>query len=162
MPDGIVPSVNPPPPPMVIVRLTGPVTLCCGLELSVTFTVRFVVPAIGGVPLMVQLLCVNPVGRVPAVIVQVYGAVPPVIPNDPLYGTATEPVGRVGARVSPPPPPPGVIARLTGPLVLSFGFELSVTLTTRFEVPAAVGVPLTVQLLCVSPAGSVPAVMVQV
>ena len=69
---------------MVIVRLTGPVTLCCGLELSVTFTVRFVVPATGGVPLMVQLLCVNPVGRVPAIIVQVYGEVPPAIPNSPL------------------------------------------------------------------------------
>ena len=74
------------PPPMLIVRVTGPVTVCCGLELSVTFTVKVVVPAIGGVPLMVQLFCVNPAGNTgdACVIVQVYGAVPPVILNDPL------------------------------------------------------------------------------
>ena len=56
---------------------TGPVTVPCGLPESVPFTVMVVVPAVVGVPVMVQFVMDNPTGRVPAVIVQVYGAVPP-------------------------------------------------------------------------------------
>jgi len=53
---------------------------------------------------------------------------------------------------------------LIGPLVLSCGFELSVTFTLTLEIPAVVGVPLTVQPagVSVNPAGRVPVVMVQV
>jgi len=145
-----------------MVSVTGPLVLCCGFELSVTPTVRFAVPGVVGVPLSVQPFSVNPAGSVPPVIVQLYGVVPPVIPNVPVYGVPAVPFGRVPDSVNGPPPPPVVMVMLTGPLVLSCGFELSVTPTVRFDVPAAVGVPLTVQLLCVSPAGSVPAVIVQV
>jgi hypothetical protein len=76
-------SVNgPPPPPTVMVRLIGPVVLCCGLEASVTFTVMFEVPAAVGVPLTVHPTDVNvrPAGRTPDVIVQAYGVIPPVMP----------------------------------------------------------------------------------
>ena len=78
----VIVSVNGPPPPVVIVRASGPLVLPCGLELSVTLTDMFDVPAVVGVPATVQPtgVSVNPAGNDPAVIVQVYGAVPPVIP----------------------------------------------------------------------------------
>ena len=154
----------------LMVSVTEPLALCCGFELSVTLTVRFEIPGVVGVPVSVQLFgagaCVNPAGSVPPVIVHVYGVVPPVITNEPVYRVPTVPFGRVPDSVNSPPPPPPVIVRLTGPTVLCCGLELSVTLTVRFEVPAAVGVPLIVQPFeagtCVNPAGNVPAVIVQV
>jgi len=152
--------------PELMVRVTGPLVLSAGFELSVTLTVRFAVPGVVGVPVSVQLLgaSVNPAGIVPPVTVQVYGAVPPVTPKVPLYGVPVVPLGRVGASVNGPPPPPFVMVMLIGPLVLSCGFELSVTFTLTLEIPAVVGVPLTVQPagVSVNPAGRVPVVMVQV
>ena len=75
MPFGGGVIVSDPPPGVVlrIVRLIGPVVVCCGLEVSVTFTVMFEVPAAVGVPLTVQPagVRVNPAGRTPDVIVQV-------------------------------------------------------------------------------------------
>jgi hypothetical protein len=70
------------PVPTVMVRLIGPVVLCCGLEASVTFTVMFDVPAVVGVPLTVHPagVSVRPAGKTPDVIVQAYGVVPPLIP----------------------------------------------------------------------------------
>jgi len=147
-----------------MLRLTGPSTLSCGLELSVTCTVMFDIPAVVGVPLTVQPTGINvsPAGSVPPVIEHVYGFVPPVTPMDSLYGTPTVPFGRlVSVKLNGPG---GLIVRLSGPLVLSCGLELSTTLTVRFEIPAAVGVPLIVQPFPVKvrPAGSVPPVMLQV
>ena len=152
--------------PALMVRDTGPLVLSAGFELSVTLTVRLVVPATVGVPLTVQLFgaSVRPAGRVvPPVMVQVYGPVPPVTPKGWLYGVPVEPFGRVGANVNPPPPP-FVMVMLRGPLVVSCGFEESVTFTLKLEMPAVVGVPLTVQPagVSVNPAGSDPVVMVQV
>jgi len=46
----------------------------------------FEIPATVGVPLIVQSFCVNPAGSVPAVIVQVNGAVPPVVRIVAKYG----------------------------------------------------------------------------
>ena len=71
--------------------------------------------------------------------------------------------GSVPDSVNSPPPPP-VMVMLTGPPVVCCGFELSLTLTVRLEVPAVVGIPLTVQLFgaSVSPAGSAPVVILQV
>ena len=66
-------------PGAVIVTLSEPLTLCCGFEASVTCSVMVKVPAVVGVPLIVQLFCVNPAGNVPAVVVQANGAVPPVV-----------------------------------------------------------------------------------
>jgi len=63
-------SVNGPPPPVVIVRASGPLVLPCGLELSVTLTVMFDVPAVVGVPATVHPtgVSVNPAGNDPVVI----------------------------------------------------------------------------------------------
>ena len=147
-----------------MVSVTGPFAVCCGFELSVTLTVRFAVPAAVGVPLTVQPFApsVNPAGSVPPVIVQLYGAVPPLAPIVPVYGVPTVPSGRfVVVSINPPE---GLIVRLTGPLALCCGFEESVALTVKFAIPAAVGVPLTVQPFApsVNPAGSVPPVIAQV
>jgi hypothetical protein len=53
----------------LIVRLTGPVVVSCGLPESTAFTVRFTVPATVGVPLTRQPASDRPAGSVPAVIV---------------------------------------------------------------------------------------------
>ena len=57
----------------------------------------------------------------------------------------------------------GLMVRLTGPDVVCGVVLESVAFTVRATVPAVVGVPLTMQpaLVSVRPAGSVPAVMVQ-
>ena len=78
MPFGRLANVRVRSPGFVIVMLSGPVVLCCGFDESVTFAVRLEVPATVGVPLTVQLFCVNPAGSAP-VSVQVNGAVPPVV-----------------------------------------------------------------------------------
>lgn len=49
------------------------------LTLSLTWTVKLLVPAVVGVPVITPaVLMVSPAGRVPAVLDQVYGVVPPV------------------------------------------------------------------------------------
>lgn len=48
-----------------------------------------------------------------------------------------------------------------GPLVVCTGLPESVTFTIRVDVPAVVGVPLTVQPVMLNPAGNVPDVTVQ-
>jgi hypothetical protein len=50
---------------------------------------------------------------------------------------------------------------VSGPVVVCTGLPESFTFTVTVELPAVVGVPLTVQPLRLSPAGKVPAVMVQ-
>jgi hypothetical protein len=53
-------------------------TDCCGLELSVTRTVKVDVPAAVGVPEMTPRFKIRPAGRLPATMLQVKGVVPPV------------------------------------------------------------------------------------
>jgi hypothetical protein len=74
-----------------------------------------------------------------------------------LYGTPAVPFGSVPVRVSVA----GAITRVSLSLALCAGKPESVTLTVTVELPAVVGVPLTVQPMRVSPAGRVP-VMEQV
>ena len=158
---GVVTVRVPLPPLGRMVRPNGPLTCCAGIELSVTLTVRFDIPAAAGVPLTVQLSAVrlNPAGNNPESIAHVYGVTPPVTPITSLYGVPTTPFGNTGVvSVNEP----GVTTvTLNGPLTLCCGVELSVTCTVRAAVPAATGVPLTVHVLPVSvrPAGSVPLVM---
>jgi hypothetical protein len=60
--------------------------------LSVTFIVIDAVPAVVGVPEMTPLvLRVNPAGKVPETIVQVYGAVPPLAVSVWEYAAPTVP-----------------------------------------------------------------------
>ena len=56
----------------MITRVTVPVLLCCGVELSVTVIVSVTVSGVRGRPLMVQLFgaSVRPAGSVPAVMTQ--------------------------------------------------------------------------------------------
>jgi hypothetical protein len=145
----------------LIVRLTGPVVVSCGLLESVALTVSFTVPATVGVPLTRQPddVSVRPAGSVPFVIMQEYGDVPPVTPIVWLYGTFTVPFGSVDTVSINDA---GSIVRLTGPTVISCGLLESVAFTVKFTVPATVGVPLTRHpaAVSVSPAGSVPVVIV--
>jgi uncharacterized protein YqfA (UPF0365 family) len=62
---------------VITTRLAADVST--GLELSVTCTVRLLVPASVGVPLItpVEASRLRPVGRLPSVTDQWYGAVPP-------------------------------------------------------------------------------------
>ena len=80
MPFGRLDSVSVRPPLGLMVRLSGPLVLPCGFELSVTLSVMLEVPATVGVPLTMQLFSERPAGRTPDVIVHVYGCVPPVMP----------------------------------------------------------------------------------
>jgi hypothetical protein len=56
----------------------------------------------------------------------------------------------------------GITVRLTGPVIVLIGLLESVAVTIRFDVPAAVGVPVIRQAEPgVSPAGSVPLTITQ-
>ena len=112
-------------------------------------------------PVIVQLFAVSvrPAGNTPAMIVQEYGAVPPVTPIVPVYGTPIVAPGNVADTCSVLF---GVIVMLNGPLTLCFGLELSVTPIVRVELSAVVGVPLTVQPVTVKPAGNTPPTTLQV
>ena len=70
------------------------VVLCAGEPLSLTFTVNEKVPAVVGVPLICPpLLNVNPAGKAPELIAQLYGVVPPVAPKLAVYGAVKVPGG---------------------------------------------------------------------
>ena len=143
------------------VNVTGPDPVFCTVLESVAPTVNWLVSRVVGVPVIAQLFAVSvsPVGNTPAVIVQAYGAVPPVTPIVPVYGTPIVAPGSVAATCSVVF---GVIVRLNGPLTLCFGLELSVTPIVKVDVSAVVGVPLTVQPVNVKPAGNTPARTLQV
>jgi hypothetical protein len=67
------------------------------LAASVTFTVKFDVPAIVGVPVIapVDVFRLSPAGSVPAERLQEYGVVPPVAASDVLYADCACPLGRL-------------------------------------------------------------------
>ena len=137
--------------------LSGPETVFVGLPESVTITVMFDVPGAVGVPPTVQPLSVSPAGNVPDVIEQLYGVVPPLASIVALYAMPTVPLGNefVSVRAA------GLITIVSGPEVVCVGEPESVTFTVTVELPAVVGVPLTVHPLRLSPVGSVPDVMMQ-
>ncbi len=149
-------------PAGLIVRLTGPEVVCCVVLESVAFTVRATVPAVVGVPATMQpaLVSVRPAGNVPAVMVQAYGAVPPVTPMVAVYGTFTVPFGKevtvilsgIGAAA---------MMTVSVPVVVCTGLLVSVAFTWKLKVFAVVGVPLRTHPVSVRPPGSVPPVMVQ-
>ena len=160
VPDGGVPSVS---VAGAVLTVTGtvPVPVFCGLLLSVAFTVTVLVPVPVGVPVMVQFAPrARPAGSVPAVIVQVYGPVPPLTGIVPVYGVFTVAVGGVPS-VSVVVPGLMVVVMVPEPVLT--GLLLSVTETVPVVVPGVVGVPVIWQLLpSVSPAGRLPELSVQV
>ncbi len=138
-----------------MVSATGPVMLLSGLLLSVAVTVSMAVPATVGVPVITQPAPrVSPAGSVPAVMVQLYGELPPATPIMPVYGTPTVPLG---GEDSDRPEAAAETVMLSGPVMDSTGLLASVALTITTDVPAVVGVPLTTQLADnARPAGNAP------
>jgi hypothetical protein len=111
-----------------------------------------------GVPLTMHPESERPAGSVPAVITQEYGDVPPATPMVAVKGIPTV---ALGSEESVSVTAAGDTVRLTGPVIVETGLLESITLTTRFDVPGVVGMPLTMQPLITSPAGSVPEMIVQ-
>lgn len=128
-----------------------------GLLESVTVTVTVDEPAVVGVPPTVQPVNVRPAGREPELMEQVYGVVPPLASIGALYATPTVPFGSVLVSVNAA----GLITMVSGPEVVCDGEPESSTFTVTVELPAVVGVPVTVHPLSDKPAGRVPEVMLQ-
>ena len=127
-----------------------------GVELSVTRTVKFDVPAAVGVPEIVPVpLNVRPLGSVPLSSDQTYGEVPPVAARLCEYAVCTVPAGSVAVVTESAAGLITMVSALSA--VTGVGVELSVTRTVKFDVPAAVGVPEIVPVpLSVRPLGNVP------
>src|SRR5882724_7382966 len=94
--------ISEPAPPMSMahaVDVTEPLTVRLNAlvvaDPPLHCTVKFAVAAVLGVPLSTPaLLRVKPAGKLPALIDHVYGAVPPVAVNVPLYTTPTVAAGK--------------------------------------------------------------------
>ena len=130
---------------------------------SVTFTVNDEVPAVVGVPEIapVDAVKLKPAGNVPALTLQVYGAVPLLACNVVEYAVPVVPpgndvvviVGGCGAAAI------AILSAFVAEL-----FAASVTFTVNDEVPAVVGVPeiAPVDAVKLKPAGNVPALRLHV
>src|SRR3954452_15374430 len=125
-------------------------------ELSLTCTVKFAVPAAVGVPLMVPFAASDsPAGSEPSVVDHAYPPVPPLAESVWLYAAPAVPPGSDDVvTVS------GGGATLMLSACDAVAFELSLTCTVKFAVPAVVGVPLMAPLAASDrPAGSEPSVV---
>ena len=120
---------------------------------SVTVTSKFEVPAVVGVPEMTPaLLIASPAGSDPVDSDQLYGVVPPVAARVVEYAVPTVPPGSVVVEMAS-----GAGFTVIANDWVAVPAAASVTLTSKFEVPAVVGVPeMTPALLIASPAGRVP------
>ena len=123
-----------------------------GVLESVTLMLKFDVPAGPlGVPLIVQVLAfrLSPAGNVPTT-EYVSGVVPPLAEHDDEYDTPTVPL----ARLLELKDNTGAIVTLKAWVATcAVGEELSVTFTVKYEVPAALGVPVMEEPLMLRPAG---------
>ena len=127
--------------------------------LSTTFTVKFAVPALDGVPLIWAADKINPWGSEPPDIDHVYGAVPPLTCRVCEYATPTCPPGNVLVVIARA----GDTTILKAWVSLSFFPSAPATFTIKLDVPADFGDPLIVPLLDnVRPEGKLPPEMVQV
>lgn len=136
------------------------VAVCAGLLESVTLTVKFDVPfGPVGVPVIAPaLLIVNPGGKLPALVVNVKGANPPVAATVWLYAVPSTPAG---SEVVVMLGGAGRLIVMLNACVADCGATVlaSVTFTVKLAVPLGpVGVPLIApEGLRVRPAGSDPA-----
>ena len=133
-----------------------------GLPASVACTVNVLVPAVVGMPVTAQLLPnARPAGSEPESTEQVYGAVPPVMVMLAAYGTCTVPLGSVPVTIVRDPPDDAVLI-FSVRFSVAVAFAASLTCAVNVDVPAAVGVPERTPVAeRLSPAGSVPLVMLQ-
>ncbi len=122
--------------------------------LSRTWTVKFAVPAVVGIPLITPAADnVRPAGGVPIVTDHAYGGVPPVANKLCEYAVPTAPFGRGDAvRIET-----GGGSTVSANDFVVICDALSRTWTVKFAVPAVVGVPvITPAADNVRPAGGVP------
>jgi hypothetical protein len=148
----------------VIVRVAGAMTsdkgtdlVWAGLPASATTTVRLAVTGAVGVPEMIPVDAarLSPAGRLPALIDQLYGDVPPFACSTVEYCEPTVPEGRLEV----------VIESDTGAMTIDrvtdlvcAGLSESATEAVKLAVPLAVGVPVIkpVDVFRLSPAGILP------
>jgi hypothetical protein len=130
---------------------------CAWLSASVTVAVKLDVPLVVGVPEITPVLGVklSPAGRLPEVIDQVYGAVPPLALRAVEKGVPEIPEGSVEDAIA------SWIAATTTDVaadVVWAGLLLSLTFAVKLNVPLAVGVPeiTPVPLARLNPAGRLP------
>jgi hypothetical protein len=145
--------------------LKAAVAVALGVAESWTWTVKLDVPVAVGVPEMTPVVAfkVRPAGSAPAMMLQVYGGVPPMACKVWLYAVPLVPPAS-DVVVTPSGGSVTVILRLAV-LVTAVGVCESVTDTVKCDVlvTVPVGVPeITPALLRVNPAGKLPAVMLQV
>ena len=127
---------------------------------SLTCIVKDAVPAVVGVPLIcpVELFSVRPAGKEPEMIAQVYGVVPALACSVVEYAVPTVPPGSdVVVTIG------GCAATVILKALVPVLFAASFTCIVNDAVPAVVGVPemTPVDATRLSPAGSVPALTVQ-
>jgi len=128
------------------VRVNGFVAVSgVGTVESVTFTVKLKEPAAVGVPEIVPVAAdiVSPAGSPPELMLQLYGAAPPVAPSIVEYTTATCPAGKDVVVICT-----GVTAAVTVILktfaaVSGVGIVESVTIAVKLNKPDTDGVPET-------------------
>ena len=122
---------------------------------SVAFTVNVLEPAVVGVPAKTpEVFIVTPAGNVPAEIVQLTGAVPPLNVIVALYACVTVPLGKEAVVICSGG---GLMTRVNARCAVCAA--LSVTFMVTPKLPATVGVPEIVPPEeSVTPVGSAPAI----
>jgi hypothetical protein len=131
-----------------------------GLSESSTVTVKSEVPVAVGVPEITPVLALidSPAGKLPLVMLQVYGCAPPAACTVEPYAVPTLPLGSEVV----------VIARSASMVMLNAAVAVpaaeSVTFTVKVEVPTVVGVPEMTPVLAFrdNAADSAPALILQV
>jgi len=148
----------------VIVRVAGAITIdsetdfvWAGFSASVTVAVRLLVPAAVGVPEMIPVDAakLSPAGRLPELIDQVYGDVPPFACSTVEYCELTVPEGRLEVPIARPA---GAMAIDNVTDLVCAGLSESATEAVKLAVPLAVGVPeiRPVDVFRLRPAGILP------
>ncbi len=129
-----------------------------GVSESVTVTVKGVAPTVVGVPeITPALLKLKPAGGVPD---QLYGPMPPLACKvAPRYTTLTTPCGSELEVVATASGAAATVMLRLACAVCAVGVSESVTVTVKFEVATAFGVPeMTPALLKLKPTGKLPPV----
>jgi hypothetical protein len=147
----------------LMMMLNAAVAVCGELSVSVTRTVKLYVPTLVGAPEITPVPAVNdkPGGKLPELMLQVYGVTPPVAARVVEYVVPSVPLGKLVVVIFN-------VSVLTVMLRLAVavcaGFSASLTSTVKLDVPVVVGVPEITPVLAASdsPAGKLPTAMLHV
>ncbi len=167
VPEGILEVVNNSVDGGAAMLMLSWALLACPL-LSATCTVMAKNPLAVGVPLITPVAEVSdkPAGRLPAVMLQVYGAMPPLAVNVALYACPAVPEGKLVVVITSGAGGFEGAAEVTAIVscaVAVFADE-SATWTVKPKLPVALGVPLMapVEALRANPVGKAPALSAHV